>query len=267
MNPFQLTTSIIVVVVLGVFSLKVRIVNITGFIAAEIVGSIILILGNAEWFIVLLAFYFTAGLFTKYKYEYKKRIGAAEEKGGARGWKNVVANGLVASLLAMGYGLVASNIFSAGLLGAISTSAADTLATEIGLLYPRQPRLITNLNKNVEPGTSGGVSPLGEIANLFGGTLIGLVAWIVGFSGFTLQKILTITIISGFLGSTFDSLLGAWIQATFRCPVCNKITEKTTHCEKTCKLIKGNKIFDNNVVNTISTIFGATIATMIFLTI
>jgi len=267
MDLLQIAISIIAVIVLGVFSLKVRIISITGFIAAEFVGCSILIFGGMKWFVVLLVFYFATGLFTKYKYEYKKKIGAAEEKGGARAWQNVMANGLIASLLAMGHDLVPLNIFAIGFLGAISTSAADTLATEIGLLNPHEPRLITNLSKSVEPGTSGGVSPLGEVASLFGATLMGLVAWIVGFDGFTLPKIFTVTVLAGFLGSTFDSLLGASIQATYRCPACNRITEKKVHCGQACTLIKGNRILDNNVVNLISTIFGALVAALISLII
>jgi uncharacterized protein (TIGR00297 family) len=264
---FPLALSVVVVIVLGALSLKVGIIGITGFIAAELVGGLILIVGGVEWFAVLLVFYVAAGLFTKYKYEFKKKIGAAEEKGGARAWQNVVANGLIASLLVVGRGFMASSAFSAGFLGAISTSAADTLATEIGLLNSRQPRLITDLSKSVEPGTSGGVTPLGMAASLLGGILMGFAAWAVGFSGFTLQKTLVVAVLAGVLGSAFDSLLGASIQARYRCPTCSKTTEKRFHCEQACILTNGHEIFDNNVVNLISTAFGASVATLISLVI
>lgn len=263
-DPVQIAISIIAVTIFGLLSLKVGIVNVTGFVAAEFVGCSILIFGEVEWFIILLSFHFTAGLFTKYKYEHKKKIGAAEEKGGARAWQNVMANGAVASLLAIGHGFTPSNVFPIGFLGAIGTSAADTLATEIGLLNPHKPRLITKLNKSVEPGTSGGVSLLGEVANLLGASLIGLVAWIVGFRELTLLTTLTVTILAGFLGSTFDSLIGASIQATYECAVCDKITERKAHCGQPSKHVRGNRMLDNNVVNLISTIFGALLAALIY---
>ncbi len=61
----------------------------------------------------------------------------------------MVANGSVASAFAVAYGLTYFTPFALGYLGAIGTSAADTLATEIGLLNPYAPRLITNLNRQV----------------------------------------------------------------------------------------------------------------------
>jgi len=121
-----------------------------------------------------------AAQFTRYKYDTKRRRGFAQEKGGARAWQNVFANGEVAALLAISERLFANNIFLAGFIGAVATATADTLATEIGLLYPHNPRSIADLRKEVPPGTSGCVSPLGEFATLLGSSIIGLAAWLLG---------------------------------------------------------------------------------------
>ena len=259
-DPIQIIFSIITVTIIAIFSLKVKMIDKAGSIAAEFVGCSILIFGGVEWFIVLLAFFIATGLFTKYKYEQKIKLNAAEERGGARTWKNVLANGVIASISAIGFRISSEKLFIASFIGAIGTSTADTLATEIGLLSHKKPRLITNLNLTVEPGISGGISFLGEAASILGLLLIGLVTWIIKFEKISLLKGLIIILISGFLGSTLDSLLGASVQAVFRCSKCGEDTEKKLHCNQLTNHIKGYRILDNDIVNLISTIFGASVA-------
>jgi len=174
-NPFQLSIGILLVIIFGVLSLKLKIVDFTGFLAGLVVGWSIYIFGDWRWFIIVLTFHLAAGFFTKYGYKQKREKGAAEEKGGARAWRNIIANGGVAALFAFAEGFTSLEYFFAGFLGAVSTATADTLATEIGLLHSDEPRLITDLKKRVPPGTSGGVSLLGEIATILGAGLIGVV--------------------------------------------------------------------------------------------
>jgi len=259
-NPLELAFSIIVVAAIGVASLKMRIIDKSGFIAAGFVGCSTLIFGEAEWFVILLAFHFVAAFFTRYKYERKMKMEAAEAKGGARGLQNVLSNGATASVLAVCYGLTSLKIFAAGYLGAVSTSIADTLATELGLLNTGEPRLITNPRVKVKAGTSGGVTFLGEVAGLFGSSVTALAALIVGFEGLSIFQILIFNLLVGVLGCNFDSLLGATVQAVFKCQVCGKMMEEKIHCGRPAEYSKGIKFIDNNVVNLVSTIFGALVA-------
>jgi uncharacterized protein (TIGR00297 family) len=259
-----------IILILGFISLKVGIVTYSGLIAGFLVGIPIIILpeDGLKWFALILAFHILAGQFTKYKYEVKRRKGVAQEKGGAREWHNVIANGATAILMAFFSGIWGNPIFLAGFIGAIATSTSDTLATEIGLLYPKSPRLITNINRKVPPGTSGGITIFGELATILGSTLIGLLALILGLGGRLTEwspvMLLFIAIISGFAGSTFDSFLGATIQGIFKCKICGKITENKVHCKKNAEKIKGFNLLDNNLVNLTSTIVGAILAMVIF---
>ena len=260
LDPFEVIVSAVGVTMFGLFSLKAGVLDHTGFVSATLTGCVVLIFGGLNWFAVLVSFLVFASLFTRYKYSRKKEMGAAEEKGGARSWRNVVANGSLASLSALGYGITSSTAFSALFLGAIGTASADTLATEIGLLSPGEPRLITNLEKRVNKGVSGGVSPLGELASLLGALLVGAVAWVLNVGSLSMTKTFTIVLISGFLGSSLDSILGATIQSLYKCTVCEKMAEKRVHCGKPACLIRGKEWIDNSTVNFISTLFGALIA-------
>jgi uncharacterized protein (TIGR00297 family) len=266
-NLTHILFSGIVTTIIGITTYKLGIIDVLGLIAAESVGLIIIVFGGWEFFIILLTFLVIAGIFTKYKYNEKKIMGMAEGKNGVRSWQNVLANSVVASFFAIAYGLFpSSKALMAGFLGAISTSMADTLATEIGLLSHYEPRLITKLSSRVKAGTSGGITLLGEVASLFGVLLIASIAWGVGFTNPSIVSIL-VSMGAGFLGCTFDSYLGATVQATFKCTVCGKETEKTKHCQKATVHVNGKKVMDNNIVNLISTIFGASIAFLIHLVI
>ena len=263
-NMIETISGLVSVLVLGIISLKLRVVDLTGFLAGLIVGWSVFIFGGWRWFIVVLTFHVAAGMFTKYKYKVKRKMGVAEEKGGARAWQNVLANGAVAALLSVAESYIALEVLFAGFLGAVSTSMADTLGTEIGLLSIQQPRLITDLRREVPTGTSGGVSLLGEITTVLSAGFIGLIAWTIGAQKWNITAILMISVLSGFLGSTFDSLLGAMVQASYKCSVCGKITEKSTHCKKHAIYLKGHKWIDNNTVNLLSTSFGALIGILAF---
>jgi len=261
---------LIVCGVFGWLSLRTRIVDKSGLVAGFVVGSSVFIFPKDgwKWFTIILVFHLAAAQFTKHKYEAKRRRGFAQEKGGARAWQNVFANGGVAALLAIGEGLFATDASLAGFIGAVGTATADTLATEIGLLYPRNPRSIADLRKKVLPGTSGGASPLGEFATLLGSFIIGLAAWLLGIFAspeWDFMRVMAIALISGFLGCTVDSMIGATVQGMFRCSICNKITESKKHCGESSIYVSGCRAIDNNLVNFMSTGIGALVAVSVYL--
>ncbi len=271
MNLWTVIAGVIAVSFFGLASFKAKIVDYSGLIAGILVGLSVFIIPEYgwKWFMVLLVFHLVAGQFTKYKYETKRKTGMAQEKGGARAWPNVFANGAMAAIMALSEGIIGGTIFLAGFLGAIGTATSDTLATEIGLLNPKPPRLITKLSRKVPAGTSGGVSPLGELATLFGSFIIGASAWLLYLGGPLFEwnsfKLVLVVLIAGTVGCTFDSLLGATIQGLYRCSTCNKITDNRKHCGKTSRHIKGMEWLDNNMVNFISTIVGAFTAMLVLL--
>jgi uncharacterized protein (TIGR00297 family) len=146
---------------------------------------------------------------------------------------------------------------------------ADTWATELGVLSPRPPRMVTNLSKEVEKGTSGGVSLIGTLAALGGSALIGVLAAVLGGPASTQQPTawtmgVAITL-AGLFGSLFDSFLGGTVQAIYHCPACDKETER--HPLHTCgtatMLKRGWPWLDNDFVNLGCAVFGVVIALLL----
>lgn len=262
---------VLVVLLFGIISLKKKLVDTTGFIAGLFVGLSVILLGGWNWFITLLLFHLVAGIATKWKYEHKRSLGVAEEKGGARSWKNVLANGIVASIAVILEYIIGGQIWAYAYLAAVATAMGDTLATEIGLLSPSKPRLIVKPWIKVEPGASGGVSLLGYIASALAGSIIGLIGYVLSIVPSTetpspnplyLTGVITLATL---IGVTIDSVIGATIQAQYRCTVCGKLTERSIHCGKQAILIKGIRLIDNHIVNILGIVSGALSAMIIVL--
>jgi len=147
---------------------------------------------------------------------------------------------------------------------------ADTWATELGVLSPTPPRLIT-AGQRVPAGASGGVTSLGTMAAFGGGLLIGLTALVLGqveviwgsspLNGHHLFWLAPIGILGGLGGSTFDSLLGATVQGIYYCPQCQKETEARVHrCGQPARRLRGWRWLNNDWVNFASSIVGSLMA-------
>ena len=229
--PFPELHTIILVflfaLVLGVGAYWAKAADTNAVISETIVGFLVIIFAGWNWFLLLLVFYLMGGGFTRYGYAKKEKLGIAQSHGGARGYKNVFSNSLVPLAMAVCYGIYGNDLFISAFLGSVAPANGDTLASEIGETSSSRPRMITALKKT-DPGVDGGVTLLGEGASLIGALIIGILAAITGMTG---SFGIAIGAIAGFLGTNFDSLLGATLQS--RC------------------------ILSNNGVNLAATAFGA----------
>ncbi|MFQ5711582.1 MAG: TIGR00297 family protein [Candidatus Geothermarchaeales archaeon] len=266
-NAFALnfTLGSILVPIFGIIAYKLKILDVLGVIASLIVGITIFWFGGWTWFLQIFYFLTAASIFTRFKYSLKYNQGLALEGGEIRTWTNVAANGGAASIATVIYGFTGHALWYAFFVGSVSSVAADTLATEVGLTSKTPPRLITNLNKIVAPGTSGGITLVGEVAALLAAAFSG----VIGFFGASLLgspyfKVLLIALTSGFLGANVDSLLGASVQGIYTCGVCGKTTEKKIHCEKKTTLQRGSTRVDNDFVNLSSSIIGGLAAVALY---
>ena len=232
-----------------------------GVAGATLTGTTIFAGGGIVPAALLVTFFVSSSALSHWRKGQKTDVTVVEaDKGARRDLVQTLANGGAATLLVlMGRAYPASPWLPA-LVGALATTNADTWATEIGLLHRRAPRLITT-GRPVPPGTSGGISPLGTGAAVAGAALIGGIA-AVGqrLYGARMGWLLALGLIAGLGGSFADSLLGATVQARYRCPRCGVATERAIHrCGTPTVLIGGLRALDNDAVNLLATVVGAAI--------
>ena len=198
--------------VLGIGAYWAKAADSDAVLSETLVCLLVILFGGLTGFMLLLAFYLLGGGFTRYGYSHKAKLGIAQSHGGVRGYKNVYSNSLVPLVLAVCYGVyrneVFNEIFIYAFIASVATANGDTLASEIGETSRSKPRMITTL-KETEPGVDGGVTPLGEAASIAGALIIGILAAVTGMTG---PFGIVVGAIGGFLGTNFDSFLGATLQ-------------------------------------------------------
>jgi uncharacterized protein (TIGR00297 family) len=206
----EIVLPVVILCSIGALAYKAKVVRGSGLWSGFIIGFIVWVMGGWQYFVISLTFFVLAGAATQYKYEHKKKQGIAEPKRGARGSGNVFGNGLVAMACAILEGIYGGGYFLAGFLGAMASATADTAGGEIGRLSKRPPVLITTF-ETVEPGAEGGITPLGEAAELGIAGIIGLLAWGLRLQSSTFYgfNLFISVAAAGFIGANIDSVLGA----------------------------------------------------------
>lgn len=208
-----LVAAVIIACTFGYFSYHLKAADLSGLFSGALVGIIIIVFADVRWFFIMLTFFFLGSACTRYRFERKKELGVAESHGGVRGYFNVFANGLVAVAGAVLYGI--SNItgimnpdmFLALFLGSVASAAADTIASEIGVVGTT-PYLITTMEK-VPPGTNGGITLYGEFAALVAALIVTASAFLFNIADIPMVIVCTI---AGFVGTNVDSLVGATLE-------------------------------------------------------
>tara|TARA_Y100001968_G_scaffold188462_1_gene172782 strand:- start:161 stop:928 length:768 start_codon:yes stop_codon:yes gene_type:complete len=207
----QITFGIILVLIS--LSTITKILDTKGILAAASLGAIIGCLGHWSWLVILLSFLITAHLATKWGWERKTKLKVNESNDGSRGWKNVISNGGIPGAVAIFAFIIQDWTITLPLyISTVCVASADTWASEFGSLDPRVKLIISN--EIVPPGTNGGFSPTGQKAAFLGSSLIGFFGFIFAWlpSEFSINTCLywsSISIIAGWLGCQFDSLIGA----------------------------------------------------------
>ena len=254
----QLLLGFILAAIVAVGAYRAHSLSRSGAWGALLVGTIIFGVGGWRWAVLLLAFFVSSSGLTRLFAQKKASLNEKFDKGGQRDLGQVLANGGVASVFA-GLSYFFPHAAWPWLAFAASLAAvnADTWATELGVLNPSRPRLISSW-KPVERGTSGGVSLYGSLAALGGSALVALLAGLVRPVGAFLP-VAGIAFLGGLVGSFFDSFLGATVQAIYLCPHCEKETEK--HPLHTCgtptQRLRGLSWLNNDMVNAFCALAGS----------
>lgn len=242
--------------------------SLSGGISAVILGTALYYFGGLFFSAILIAFFISSSILTKYRNEFKKNLQDINEKDGKRDYIQVIANGLLGLIFALLFFITKDHLFILAYAAAFAASNADTWASELGVLSKRDPVSIISFKK-IERGMSGGISPLGTIASALGAGFIGII-FIVGYIfqyGISTSciKLFIICSLCGFIGSLIDSLMGSAIQAKYKCNICDKYTEKKVHHGSITTPVGGISFVNNDVVNFTSSLTASIIAIALYL--
>lgn len=268
-NPIELVGGLIISLAIGFVGYRRSALSASGFTGAILTGTLIFGLGGWEWGILLIAFFVSSSALSFYRARDKEGLAEKFAKGHRRDLGQALANGGLAALLAVLsklFPLAGSweGVWFFACAGAFAAVNADTWATELGVLSRRPPRLITS-GRVVEVGASGGVTWLGTAAAVGGALFIAL---LVGLGALATRQgwagagaLLLAATVGGLAGTTFDSLLGATVQAIYWCDTCGQETERKVHrCGTRTRLVRGWRWLGNDLVNFAASVVGALVA-------
>ncbi|MFQ5594479.1 MAG: DUF92 domain-containing protein [Anaerolineae bacterium] len=251
---------------IGGLGYRTQALSPSGVLGAVLTGTLIFGAGGWVWGMLLIVFFASSSLLSRYREIDKAQLAEKFAKPGRRDLAQALANGGWGALLALAFTLHPTPVLFAAFVGAMATVNADTWATELGVLSKQPPHLITT-GKPVPAGTSGGVSVLGTLAALAGALLIGLAAeglhladgWLAGRSAVQWAIWLPLTAgLGGATGAFFDSLLGASVQQVYWCEGCEKETERSIHmCGAHSRPLRGWWWLNNDAVNFLSSVVGS----------
>ncbi|XP_053113507.1 transmembrane protein 19 isoform X1 [Hemicordylus capensis] len=269
-SPWRWLISILIPLMIASRGFKKKSLDHGGAIGGLVVGFILTV-ANYSFFTALLMFFITSSKLTKWKGEVKRQIDSEYKEGGQRNLVQVFCNGGVPAELALLYMIengpgeipidfskqYTASWMCLSLLGALACCAGDTWASEIGSVMSNEPRLITSWKK-VPVGTNGGVSLVGLISSLLGGTLVGVayfISQLIFVNDLDISApqwpIIVFGGMAGLLGSVIDSYLGATMQYS---GFDTRTGMVVGHQTEDAKHIAGKPILDNNAVNLFSSV-------------
>lgn len=218
----------LIVAVLALSSFVFRKLTLTAAITAFVVASLIFLGAGYNGLAMLAAFFVLGVAATGWHKRDKKMLKSAADQNNRRDAWQVLANGGVAALGALLACIfpLHQQLFNLMLAGSLAAATADTLSSELGMVYGRRFYNVITFKPD-QKGLDGVVSLEGTLIGLVGAALIALISesfWAVA--------------IAGIVGNYVDSLLGATLE------------------------YKG--ILNNNQVNFLATLTGALVALLFY---
>jgi uncharacterized protein (TIGR00297 family) len=188
-----------------------------GAVAAAF-GIVIVVFAGFPYLALMILFVVASVLATRFRFERKRRASLQEGTAGERGISNVVAHIVIPTGLALAGGwfqpILAAPALAVLYASALAFGAADTLASEIGVLAGSARSILTL--RPVPPGTNGGISGTGEAWALVGAVataLVGLGLYLLFVSPVPAAAVfLAVVVAAGFLGCQVDSVLGETLE-------------------------------------------------------
>jgi uncharacterized protein (TIGR00297 family) len=217
-----------------VISYTTRKLTLTGAITGGLVGLLIY-KGAGYGGLLMMSFFFIAGSWaTGWHRQDKLAVVAAENDKGPRTAGQVLANGGVAAIL----GAIAwympqhAILMQLMIAGSLASATADTLSSELGMVYGRNFYHILTFKKD-QRGLDGVVSLEGTLIGVLGACFVAIIYALFFGWGWPVCWI----IVAGTIGNLADSVLGAALER--------------------------KHLIGNNLVNFLNTLIGAVVCGML----
>ncbi len=184
----------------------------SGAVCGFFLGTAIYLGYGYKSFLLLLAFVLLGSVATRLGFSRKAARGVAERRGGARSWREALANLLAAAFFAV---LVITThheaAFLIALVAALAEATGDTVSSEIGQWTSNRAYLITTFEA-VPAGEDGGISLGGTAAGFTASAIVTGLGIGLGLCGPYRLAGPAIALGAALAGNLFDSFLGATIQ-------------------------------------------------------
>jgi uncharacterized protein (TIGR00297 family) len=194
---------------LAVAALALKMVNRSGAVCGFLLGVAVYLGWGYKSFLLMFAFFLIGSVATRVGYARKAARGVAEKRGGARSWREALANSLAGAFFAL---LVITThhegAFLMALIAAFAEATGDTVSSEIGQWISERAYLITTF-KPVVAGENGGVSVGGSIAGGLASALVVALGFGMGLCG---RAGIIIALFAALAGNLLDSVLGATLE-------------------------------------------------------
>jgi len=205
----RIILAVVVNLALALVALGLRLVTKSGAAAGFLLGVAIYVGYGYKSFLLLVAFFALGSAATRLGYAHKAKRGVAERRGGARSWREAVANTAPAAFFAL---LVITTqqqtAFLLALIAALAEATGDTVSSEIGQWLSPQAYLITDL-RPVPAGENGGVSWAGTLAGLAASAIVVGLGYGLGLCS---PAGVALAFGAAVAGNLLDSLLGATLE-------------------------------------------------------
>ncbi|THW82972.1 hypothetical protein D6D15_09890 [Aureobasidium pullulans] len=264
-----------IITALVVYSAAKNKLTPAGIAAAIVTAGIHMLHPWGVFFNLLVGFFIAGTVGTKINHSQKATLTQSATGGvggeGARNYAQVLANSGTASVLILWHLYASQNgtnlktfgltdVIPFGIAASYAAAAADTLSSELGILSPTSPVLITAPWRSVPRGTNGGVTITGLLAGLAGSVFISSLAYFtLPYSGTAwtgdAKFMFWVTLIAaGFSGTLLDSLLGALVQATVEDKSSGRVVEgdngkRVKVTQGGSRVRRGMDLLNNNGVN------------------
>jgi len=192
-----------------ILTIKAGKLTFAGAIAAAIAGLLVFAGAGYTGLIMLTTFFILGTIATSWKKKEKLPFKSSGDRSTKRNAGQVLANGGIPALVGLLMLLIPSQatLFGMMMAAALASATADTLSSELGMIYGRRFFNIITLRKEAK-GLDGVISIEGLVIGIIGSAIIAVIYGL----GYGWDKACFFIIIAGTLGNVADSVLGALLE-------------------------------------------------------